>query len=174
MQSAVKTPFCHQRPINKANAWKYCKFSLTEDTVVCMTDCWFFPPCDLNASLMKLFFSMTIYLKAWNKFSIVNKLFTSQFIHSRHSLFHHVYSLQTPSLPSNNNQVSFSTHRQRISFNMDPVFLILLRASLCVQSSQLTLLIDLTSNPSTIPAVAALLLGVTYGITTTHVSKSNN
>lgn len=47
---------------------------------------------------------------------------------------------------------------------MDPVLLILLRASLCVQSSQLVLLIDLTSKPSTIPAVAALLLGVTYGI----------
>ena len=53
------------------------------------------------------------------------------------------------------------THLQRISFNMDPVFLMLLRASLCVQSSQLALLIDLTSNPSAIPALSALLLGVT-------------
>lgn len=52
---------------------------------------------------------------------------------------------------------------------MDPVLLILLRASLCVQSSQLALLIDLTSNPSTIPAVAALLFGVTYGIDNSNV-----
>jgi len=59
--------------------------------------------------------------------------------------------------------------RHRISFNMDPVLLILLRASLCVQSSQLALLIDLTSNPSTIPAVAALLFGVTYGIDNSNV-----
>ena len=60
---------------------------------------------------------------------------------------------------------------------MDPVLLILFRASLCVQSSQLVLLIDLTSNPSTIPAVAALLLGVTYGIDNSNkliIDNSNN
>lgn len=55
----------------------------------------------------------------------------------------------------------FLTHLQRIIFSMDPVFLILLRASLCVQSSQSALLMDLTSNPSAIPAISALLFGVT-------------
>lgn len=73
-------------------------------------------------------------------------------------------ALLNPSQHDTDNQVSFSSHLHRISFKMDPVLLILLRASLCVQSSQLVLLIDLTSNPSTIPAVAALLLGVTCGI----------
>ena len=44
---------------------------------------------------------------------------------------------------------------------MDPVRLILLRASLWVQPSQSASLIDWTSSPSTIPAFSALLLGVT-------------
>ena len=49
-----------------------------------------------------------------------------------------------------------------MSLSKDPVFLMLLRASLWVQSSQLALLMDLTNNPSEIPAFSALLFGVTY------------